>query len=391
MEENYIPYGCQDINEEDIDSVLGVLKDPFLTQGPKVKEFEEAISKKVGSSYAVSTNSATSALHIACLALGIQKGDILWTSPITFVASANCGLYCGANVDFVDIEPQTGLICTTELEKKLEIAKKQNKLPKVLIPVHLSGVSCDMKKIKSLSKKYGFSILEDASHALGGKYESEYVGSCKYSDICVFSFHPVKIITTGEGGMATTNKKELEQKMKDLTTHGITKDLNRFTNPPEGLWSYEQQDLGFNYRLTDIHAALGLSQLKRLDEFIRIRNTIRDFYIKEIESFPIKALLVPKNIISSCHLFVITLDNKNKEYHSKIFSRLRESNIGVQLHYSAIHLQPYYRNFGFKEGDFPNSEVYSRSAISLPIYTKFTSEQQIRVVKTLKNILYTNN
>ena len=244
MEDNYIPYGCQDINEEDIDAVLQVLKDPFLTQGPKVKEFEKAISKKVGSRYAVSTNSATSALHIACLALGIQKGDILWTSPITFVASANCALYCGAVVDFVDIEPQTGLICITELEKKLEIAKKQNTLPKVLIPVHLSGVSCDMKKIKSLSKKYGFSIIEDASHAVGGKYHSEYVGNCKYSDITVFSFHPVKIITTGEGGMATTNNKDLSQKMKDFTTHGITKDLKRFVNPAAGLWSYEQQNLG---------------------------------------------------------------------------------------------------------------------------------------------------
>ena len=391
MEENYIPYGCQDINEEDINAVLGVLKDPFLTQGPKVKEFEEAISKKVGSYYAVSTNSATSALHIACLALGIQKGDIVWTSPITFVASANCGLYCRADVDFVDIDPQTGLICTSELEKKLEIAKKQNKLPKVLIPVHLTGSSCDMKKINSLSRKYGFYIIEDASHALGGKYHSEYVGNCKYSDITVFSFHPVKIITTGEGGMATTNNKDLSQKMKDYTTHGITKDLNRFVNPAAGLWSYEQQKLGFNYRLTDIQASLGISQLKRLDNFVNKRNQIRHFYMENLKNLPLKIISIPDSVYSACHLVVIRLINKSKSGHKMIFENLRNSGVGVQLHYSAVHLQPYYKKLGFKFGDFPEAEAYSHDAISLPVYTKLTIEKQHRVVSLLKKTLFKFN
>ena len=387
MTDDFIPYSCQDINESDINSVIKVLKSPFITQGPLVKDFEDAIAKKVNSKYAVATNSATSSLHLACLALGLKEGDIIWTSPITFVASANCGLYCGAKVDFVDIEPNTGLISISELENKLQIANKINKLPKILIPVHLCGTSCNMKEIFNLSQKYGFQIIEDASHAIGGKYFSEYIGNCKYSDITVFSFHPVKIITTGEGGIATTNNIKLSQKMEDLRSHGITKDQTRFLYKAQGQWSYEQQDLGFNYRLTDINAALGLSQLQRLDEFIEKRNSIRDFYIKEIESFPLKVLLVPQNIISTCHLFVITLDNKEKEYHSNIFSKLRESNIGVQLHYSAVHLQPYYRNLGFKEGDFPNAEIYSRNAISLPIYTKLSDEQQKIVVKTLKRIL----
>ena len=384
---DFIPYSCQDINESDINSVVKVLKSPFLTQGPLVKDFEEAIANKVNSKYSVATNSATSSLHLACLALGLKEGDIIWTSPITFVASANCGLYCGAKVDFVDIEPTTGLISIIELEKKLQIANANNNLPKILIPVHLCGTSCEMKEISNLSHKYGFKIIEDASHAIGGKYCSEYVGNCKYSDITVFSFHPVKIITTGEGGIATTNNKEISQKMQDLRSHGITKDKTRFLDKPQGQWSYEQQDLGFNYRLTDIHAALGLSQLKRLDEFIKKRNTIREFYIKQIKSLPIKSLLVPQNIVSSCHLFVIKLDNKEKEFHSQIFTKLREANIGVQLHYSAVHLQPYFKRFGFKKGDFPNAELYSRNAISLPIYTKLSIDKQKRVVNTLRNLL----
>jgi len=291
MTDDFIPYSCQDINESDINSVIKVLKSPFITQGPLVKDFEDAIAKKVNSKYAVATNSATSSLHLACLALGLKEGDIIWTSPITFVASANCGLYCGAKVDFVDIEPNTGLISISELENKLQIANKINKLPKILIPVHLCGTSCNMKEIFNLSQKYGFQIIEDASHAIGGKYFSEYIGNCKYSDITVFSFHPVKIITTGEGGIATTNNIKLSQKMEDLRSHGITKDQTRFLYKAQGQWSYEQQDLGFNYRLTDINAALGLSQLQRLDEFIEKRNSIRDFYIKEIESFPLKVLL----------------------------------------------------------------------------------------------------
>ena len=387
MSKDFIPYGCQDINNSDINAVTEILKSPFLTQGPIVKAFEEAISQKIGSNYAVSSNSATSALHIACLALGLKEGDSLWTSPISFVASANCALYCGANVNFVDIDPETGLISLSELEKKLKVAKSENNLPKILIPVHLSGTSCDMKKIYNLSKKYGFSIIEDASHAIGGKYESEYVGNCKYSDISVFSFHPVKIITTGEGGMATTNKKELRQKMKDLTTHGITKEITRFTNPPEGLWAYEQQQLGFNYRLTDLQASLGISQLKRLDDFVSKRNQIREFYVDKLRDLPLKILSIPKNVYSACHLVVVRLKDKSKSVHKMIFADLRNSGIGVQLHYSPIHLQPYYKKLGFKYNDFPESEAYGSDAFSLPVYYKLTLEQQNRVISILKKTL----
>ncbi len=387
MQSSFIPYGRQTITQADIAAVLEGLQSPFLTQGPAVPTFERAIAAKVGASHGIAVNSATSALHIACLALGLGRGDRLWTSPITFVASANCGLYCGATVDFVDIDPSTGLMSLDALQVKLERAESNGTLPKILVPVHLSGSSCDMVRIASLSERYGFLVLEDASHAIGGRYRAEPVGNCQYSSITVFSFHPVKIITTGEGGLATTNDPRLAQRMMDLRSHGITKDFNRFENPPAGPWSYEQQSLGFNYRMTDIQAVLGLSQLQRLDAIVDERNDQSMRYIDLLSELPVRLLKVPNNVLSSWHLFVICLCNSLKNHHRFIFEGLRSANIGVQLHYSPVHLQPYYRKLGFEEGDFPEAELYGRSAISLPIFPGLSIEDQQRVVMVLADLL----
>ena len=384
---NFIPYGKQTITETDINNVNEVLKSEFLTQGPKVPEFENTICKKVKANYAVATNSATSCLHLACLALGLGKGDYLWTSPITFAASANCSQYCGANIDFVDINQETGLIDIDNLQNKLEIAKKEHKLPKVLIPVHLAGSSCEMKEIDFLSKKYGFKIIEDASHALGGKYKDFPVGSCKFSSITVFSFHPVKIITTGEGGVATTNDKELAQKMTDLRSHGIIKQDERFLFESEGDWYYEQQMLGFNYRLTDIAAALGISQISRLEEIVKERNALYLNYKKLISDLPIKLLKIPNNVYSSIHLAVIKFNTHNKKMHKYIFKKLRENQIGVQLHYYPVHLHPYYRDLGFKKGDFPKSETYKDTAMSLPLYPGLRYQQQEKIIDIFNKLL----
>ena len=385
--EHFIPYGRQRINNSDVAAVINVLHSPFLTQGPAVPAFEQAVAAKVDADYGVAVNSATSALHIACLALGLGPGDTLWTSPTTFVASANCGRYCGANVDFVDIDQETGLMSIESLKEKLVIAEKQNTLPKVVVPVHLCGTSCDMKSIAELAEQYDFDVLEDASHAIGGSYNGKHVGCCAYSSITVFSFHPVKIITTGEGGLATTNDAELARRMKELRSHGITKEEEQFRKPSPGPWYYEQQNLGFNYRMTDFQAALGLNQLDRLDAIVNERNLQLDNYRKHLSELPVKLLETPKGVKSSVHLAVILLDNYKPREHRQVFEGLRAAGIGVQLHYSPVHLQPYYRQLGFKEGDFPKAEMYGNSAISLPLYPGLSPEDQLRVVSTLNKLL----
>ena len=384
---DYLPYGRQQITEEDIASVVSVLKSNFLTQGPIVPKFEKKISNFLNVEFTLAVTNATSALHLACLALGLKKGDLVWTSPNTFVASANCARYCGAEIDFVDIDINTGLMDMNELSKKLEIANLKNKLPKIIIPVHFAGSSCDMKALYKLSRKYNFSIIEDASHALGGCYEDKAVGSCIYSDFAVFSFHPVKIITTGEGGVLCTNNKELARKAFQLRSHGIEKDKSLFENKFYGLWSYEQQTLGFNYRMNDIQAALGLSQLDRLEDIIKERNRQLKFYIHQLDGLPIKMLDIPKRVKSSVHLGVVLLQDFSDNDHKEIFSDLRKRGIGVQLHYWPVHLNPYYRRMGFKENDFINAESYSKRAFSLPLFPGLKVKDQERVIFELQNII----
>ena len=385
----FIPYGRQTISEDDIAAVVEVLRSSFLTQGPAVPAFDKAVAAKVGARYGVAVNSATSALHIACLALGLGPGDRLWTSPITFVASANCGRYCGALVDFVDIEPNTGLMSVLSLEAKLERAEREGTLPKVVVPVHLTGSSCDMAAIGSLAHRYGFAVLEDASHAIGGRYRGEPVGNCRYSSITVFSFHPVKIITTGEGGLATTNDPVLAQRMAELRSHGIVRERERFERPAAGPWVYELQQLGFNYRMTDIQAALGLSQLQRLDEIVIERNRQLEAYRELLAELPVRLLNVPENVISSVHLAVIRLQQAAADHHRQLFEGLRSAGIGVQLHYSPVHLQPYYRTLGFAEGQFPEAEAYAGSAISLPLFPGLNAADQQSVVSVLVEQLQT--
>ena len=385
--EPFLPYGRQTICEDDIAAVVDVLKSPFLTQGPAVPSFERAIAEVVGAQHAVAVNSATSALHLACLALGLGPGDRLWTSPITFVASANCGRYCGAGVDFVDIERKTGLMCVNALAAKLETAEREGTLPKVVVPVHLCGTSCDMASISSLADRYGFAVIEDASHAIGGSYRDKRVGSGTHSDITVFSFHPVKIITTGEGGIATTNKPHLAERMGDLRSHGITKDCERFENPAAGPWSYEQQDLGFNYRMTDLQAALGMSQLQRLDAVVAERQRLLEHYRKLLASLPLRLLEVPDDVHSALHLAVIRLEDTSPAHHRQIFESLRAAGIGVQLHYTPVHLQPYYRRLGFRKVDFPEAEAYATNAISLPLYPGLQDQDIERVADILTRLL----
>ena len=383
-----IPYGKQDINQADIDSVVNVLKSDFLTQGPQIPLFEKYVADYCGASSAVAVNSATSALHIACLALGLGKGDWLWTSPNTFIAFANCGLYCGANVDFVDIDPKTYNLCAEELEKKLIQARKDNNLPKIVIPVHFAGQSCNMEKISYLSKEYGFSVIEDASHAIGGRYQGKSIGCCQYSDITVFSFHPVKIITTAEGGLATTNDASIADKMKSLRSHGITRDVNLMESVSDGDWYYQQIDLGFNYRMTELQAALGLSQMKRLDEFVARRHECQEYYDDLLHSVSIVTPFQSPDCYSALHLYPIQLGqgqiNKSRK---QVFKELRESGIGVNVHYIPVHIQPYYKGIGFKEGDFPMSEGYYKRAISIPLFSSLTRGIQDNVVSNLQRIL----
>lgn len=380
-----IPYGRQNISDEDIQAVVDVLKSDFLTQGPVVPNFEQVLCEYTGVTHAVVTNNATSALHLACRALGLGEGDVLWTTPITFVASANCALYCGAEIDFVDINPDTFNLSIDALRLKLEQAEKENKLPKILVPVHLCGLPCDMQAIGKLSKKYGFSVIEDASHAIGGKYQDEPVGNCRYSDITVFSFHPVKIITTGEGGAALTNSHDLAKKMALLRSHGITRNPECMTHEPDGDWYYQQIELGYNYRMTDIQAALGLSQMTRLDKFVKRRHDIVTQYDDLLSGLPVSPQHHPAECYSATHLYVIRLKSKVLEKtHKQVFNELRESGIGVNLHYIPIHTQPYYQKLGFNTGDFPQAEKYYTETISLPMFPDLSQDEQSKVVMTLE-------
>jgi len=380
-----IPYGRQDITQADINSVIKVLQSDFLTQGPQVPKFEKVVSQYCNVKYALATNSATSALHLACLSLGLNNNDWLWTTSITFVASANCGLYCGAKVDFVDVNPATYNLCPEALKKKLIKAKELGKLPKIVIPVHLCGQSCDMKSIYKLSKEYGFKIIEDASHAIGGKYLNEPIGNCKYSDITVFSFHPVKIITTGEGGMALTNNNKLFKHMSLLRSHGITRDPSQMTKQADGDWYYQQIELGYNYRMTDIQAALGVSQLKRLDDYVSRRHELSTRYNELLKDFPLVIPYQHNDGYSAFHLYIIRLKNKNK--HKQVFEYLRKNGIGVNLHYIPVYHQPYYEAMGFKKGYCLEAENYYNEAISLPMYATLSEAEQDKVVAVLHEAL----
>ena len=383
-----IPYGRQDITQADIDAVVAVLRSDHLTQGPQVPLFEQAVASHVGAKHGLAVNSATSALHIACMALGLGPGDWLWTSPVTFVASANCALYCGAQVDFVDIDPRTYNLCPQALERKLQLAQQQGKLPKVVVPVHLCGQPCDMAAIYALSMQYGFKIIEDASHAIGGCYQGEFIGNGRFSDITVFSFHPVKIITTAEGGMAMTNSDELAHKMALLRSHGITRDPAHMTHEPDGPWYYQQIDLGYNYRMTELQAALGLSQMTRLDSYVASRHTLARRYDALLANLPITLPWQHPDSYSGLHLYVVRLKlDQITKTHREVFEALREQGIGVNLHYIPVHTQPHYQRMGFQPADFPESQRYYAQAISLPMYQTLTEAKQDRVVAVLKAVL----
>lgn len=380
-----IPYGRQDISDADIQAVVNVLRSDFLTQGPVVPAFEQAVRTHCGAKYAVAVNSATSALHIACLALGVGPGDIVWTTPITFVASANCALYCGARVEFVDIDPRTFNMSVDCLAARLEKAEKAGCLPKVVIPVHLAGQACDMAGIHALGQRYGFKIIEDASHAIGGKYRGEPIGNCRYSEITVFSFHPVKIITTGEGGMAVTNDANIANRLVRLRSHGITRVQEEMTHVPDGPWYYQQLELGFNYRMTDIQAALGLSQLQRLEEFIAKRRVIAERYDDLFADFWLSPPWRDPNAYSAYHLYIAQLNGRNSGVRQKdIFERLRSFGILVNLHYIPIYRHPYFEAMGYDRTEFPEAEAYYAKAISLPIYPALTEAQQTEVVERIK-------
>lgn len=379
-------YGKQSIDQNDIDAVVEVLKSDFLTQGPAIEKFEKCVAEYCGAKYAVAVTSATAALHISCLATGLGKGDILWTSPITFTASANCGRYCGADVDFVDIDPSTYNMSIAELEKKLQAAEIK---PRVVVPVHLAGQSCEMDKIYKLSQKYGFKVIEDASHTIGADYKETKVGCCKYSDMTVFSFHPVKIVTTGEGGMVLTNDKDLYEKLVLYRSHGITRDPKLMTGTADGPWYYQQIDLGFNYRMTDMQAALGYSQMQKVNEFVSKRRYLAKRYNELLKN--INGIQLPdqnEDTKSSWHLYVVRVDfSKISKTKNQIFAEMKEKGICLNLHYIPVHTQPYYENLGFKGGDFPNSEKYYEEAFTLPLYYSLTDEQQDHIVKSLVEVL----
>lgn len=383
-----IPYGRQDINADDIQSVVDVLQSDYLTQGPVAPVFEERIATYVSAPHAVAVNSATSALHVACMALGLGAGDRLWTSPITFVASANCAIFCGAEVDFVDIDPQTFNMSVDALEAKLKAASKTGTLPKVVVPVHIAGQSCDMQRISILGEEYGFSIIEDASHAIGASYQGKKVGGCQFSDITVFSFHPVKIITTAEGGCATTRDSKLAQAMRLAASHGVTRDPALMVRAADGDWYYEQVTLGYNYRMTELQAALGISQMNRVEQFVAARNERAENYYRELEGLPLDLPRVIDDAYSSWHLFVIRLRlDQIKTTHKEVFKALRETGIGVNLHYIPVHTQPFYRQRGFNQGDFPVAEEYYHRAISIPLFPGLSQASQMYISATLKDIL----
>lgn len=383
-----IRYGQQDITQADIDAVIGVLKSVNLTQGPNIPQFEESVMAHTGAKHAVAVNSATSALHIACLALDLGPGDLLWTTPNTFVASANCALYCGAEVDFVDIDPSTYNLCPEKLEAKLVEAEKSGRLPKIVIPVHLCGQPCDMQAIHALSQKYGFKIIEDAAHAIGGQYQGEPIGNGRYSDITVFSFHPVKIITTAEGGMALTNSNELATRLGLLRSHGITRDPALMTQPMDGPWYYQQVALGYNYRMTDMQAALGVSQITRLTQYVAMRHQIAERYNALLADLPLTLPWQHQDSYSAYHLYVVRLElGKIGVTHREVFEALRAKDIMVNLHYIPVHTQPYYQDMGFKAGQFPEAESYYSEAISIPMHPLLTEHEQDYVVAALVDIL----
>jgi UDP-4-amino-4,6-dideoxy-N-acetyl-beta-L-altrosamine transaminase len=385
---NYIPYGRQDINQADIDAVVEVLRSDYLTQGPAIERFERMVADYVGVKYAVSVASATAGLHLACLVEGLGAGDRLWTVPNTFVASANAGRYCGADVDFVDIDPKTYNISISKLTEKLADAAKRGELPKVLIPVHFAGQSCDMSEIAKLSEQYGFRIIEDAAHGIGGRYRDRPIGCCEFSDLTVFSFHPVKIITTAEGGMILTNREDLYEQLIRLRSHGITRDPRFMQGESDGPWYYQQLELGYHYRITDLQAALGSSQMHRLDAFVKRRHELVAQYNSGLKDLPLTTPYQDPQTYPSWHLYVIRLqlDRVNRS-HREVFELLRTAEIGVNVHYIPVHTQPYYQALGFKWGQFPESEQYYREAISLPLYSGLTNEQQNRVMDTLREIL----
>jgi UDP-4-amino-4,6-dideoxy-N-acetyl-beta-L-altrosamine transaminase len=386
-----INYGKQFISDDDIKAVVEVLRSDFLTQGPKITEFESEVAKKVGASEAIAVNSATSALHIACLSLGLGEGDVLWTTPNSFVSSSNCALFCGASVDFVDIDPDTFNISTQKLEQKLKQAALHGKLPKILVPVHIGGHSCDMAKIKDLANEYGFSVIEDASHAVGGMYKRAYIGSCIYSNITVFSFHPVKIITTGEGGMALTNDSKLAKKMRLLRSHGITRDPEDFDLPLTdiGPWYYQQSELGFNYRISDINCALGSSQISRLSKKIKRKREIAQLYNEKIKNDFLQLPVEKQNVYHSYHLYPLLIDFKKLKISKDSFiQEMSKKDITLQVHYKPIHLQNYYKNkYGFKKNDFKIAENFYSKEVSLPIYYGLKTKDQIKVIKTMDSIL----
>lgn len=383
-----IPYGKQNISQYDIDAIVDVLKSDFLTQGPKVPEFEQCVVDYCQAEFGIAVNSATSALHIACLALGLGNGDYLWTSPNTFVASANCGLYCGANVDFVDIDPKTYNLCVEALEKKLIEAEQSNKLPKIVIPVHFAGQSCDMKRIHELAQKYKFKIIEDASHAIGAKYLNKPVGCCEFSDITVFSFHPVKIVTTAEGGLAVTNDRKLASKMNLLRSHGVTREPSKMTKPTEGSWYYQQVELGFNYRMTELQAALGISQMNRIDSFVHKRHQLQARYDELLEDLPLVQPYQSIESFSSLHLYPVQIKLEQvRKSKIQVFDELRNMGIGINVHYIPVHTQPFYQKQGHSLGDYPHAENYYERAISLPLYYDMTHEQQDEVVQCLVKVL----
>ena len=381
-----IPYARQEITEEDISEVEKVLRSDFLTQGPAVPRFEQSLIDYCGVTYAIAVNSATSALHISCLALDLGPGDWLWTSPNTFVASANCGRYCGADIDFVDIDSKTYNMSVDALSQKLIYAEKLGKLPKIVVPVHFAGQPCDMPAIHNLSKRYGFKIIEDASHAIGASYNQIKVGSCVHSDVTVLSFHPVKIITTAEGGMALTNDKSIAEKLSRLRTHGITNDKTKMIHRSEDeIWNYQQIDLGFNYRMNDIQATLGLNQMKRLDQYIKRRHEIAKYYDAELKNLPFSTPWQTPNVYSSYHLYpIIVKNNLDNKPQKQVYEELRKNNIEVNLHYIPVHRHPYYENLGFKKNDFPMAEKFHQEAISIPMYAMLKDEDREYIIKTLR-------
>ena len=383
----FIPYGRQNISEQDIQAVVEVLKSDWITQGPSIERFERVVSNYTQAQYAVAVSSATAALHIGCLAAGLKPGGLLWTAPNTFVASANCGLYCGADVDFVDIDPNTYNMSVEALQKKLESSERK---PDIVVPVHFAGQSCEMSTIHQLARQYGFKIMEDASHAIGGSYKNTRVGSCAYSDMTIFSFHPVKIVTTGEGGMILTNNKDLYEKLIRLRTHGITRDPSLMKGEPDGLWYYQQIELGFNYRMTDLQAALGVSQMTRLEAFVERRHELVTRYNEALKDLPLTLPYQHPDTYSAFHLYVARLKlNEIQKSRREVFEELRSAGIGVNVHYIPVHTQPYYQQLGFKPGDFPESEQYYQEAITLPLYYDLSETEQSQVISVCRNAFNT--